>query len=97
MGKVAGLPRIAGFTLTNEQKPGGFIGEIQGWDLETIARTGWDSAVGMDVTDLPRPIAGEGAKQALRIAMPWPSPMPKAALYIWLRGETSGRATAVTQ
>ena len=39
--------------------------------------------------------AGEGAKQALRIAMPWPSPTPKAPLFVWLRGETEGRATKV--
>src|ERR1035438_10054518 len=34
--------------------------------------------------------------QTLRIAMPWPSPTPKAPLFVWLRGETEGRATRVT-
>jgi len=38
----------------------------------------------------------EGARQTLRVVMPWPSPSPKAPLYLWLRGETAGRATTVT-
>jgi hypothetical protein len=50
---------------------------------------------GVAAPELPRPIAGEGAKQTLRIAMPWPSPSPKAPLFVWLRGETAGRATTV--
>jgi hypothetical protein len=29
--------------------------------------------------------------------MPWPSPTPKAPLYIWLREEMTGRATTITQ
>lgn len=97
LGKVVRLPRIASFKLTNDQVQGGFAGELQGWDLETVARTGWDAAIGNEVTELPRPMAGEGARQSLRIVMPWPSPLPKAPLYIWLRGETMGRATTVTQ
>jgi hypothetical protein len=50
---------------------------------------------GVAATELPRPLVGEGSKQTLRIAMPWPSPTPKAPLVVWLRGETDGRATKV--
>lgn len=96
LGKVVRMPRITSFRLTNEPVQGGYAGELQGWDLETIEQTGWSAASGLPVAELPRPIAGEGAKQSLRIAVPWPSPSPKAPLYIWLRGETSGRATTVT-
>jgi hypothetical protein len=96
LGKVVRMPRIATFRLTNEPAPGGYAGELQGWDLETIEQTGWNATSGLPVPELPRPLAGEGAKQSLRIAVPWPSPSPKAPLYIWLRGETSGRATTVT-
>jgi hypothetical protein len=65
--------------------------------LETVEKTGWDAARGLTVPELPRPIAGEGAKQSLRISMPWPSPTPKSPLFVWLRGESEGRATRITQ
>jgi hypothetical protein len=68
---------------------------LKGFDLETIEKTGWDSRAGVAAPELPRPVAGEGARQTLRIAMPWPSPTPKAPLFVWLRGETDGRATKV--
>jgi hypothetical protein len=54
-----------------------------------------DNPDGNVTPELPRPAAGEGSKQTLRIAMPWPSPTPKAPLYVWLRGESEGRATRV--
>jgi len=69
---------------------------LKGFDLETIERAGWDARAGVGVAELPRPVAGEAARQTLRIAVPWPSPSPKAPLYIWLRGESEGRATKVT-
>ncbi len=97
LGKVVHLPRIASFKLSNDQAQDGYAGEIEGWDLETIGRTGWDAAIGDPVTELPRPIAGEGSRQSLHVVLPWPSPLPKAPLYIWLRGEMMGRATTVTQ
>jgi hypothetical protein len=96
LGKVVRLPRIESFTMTDEKSPDGFYGVLKGYDLETIAKTGWDAKAGVAATDFPHPVAGEGAKQTLRIAMPWPSPTPKAPLFVWLRGETEGRATRVT-
>jgi hypothetical protein len=93
LGKIVRLPRIESLTLTDERSPEGFIGSLKGFDLETIEKTGWDARGGVSVSELPRPVAGEGARQTLRIAMPWPSPTPKAPLFVWLRGETEGRAT----
>jgi hypothetical protein len=95
LGKVVRLPRIESFTMTDDKAPDGFYGVLKGYDLDTIAKTGWDSSAGVAATELPHPLAGEGSKQTLRIAMPWPSPSPKAPLFVWLRGETGGRATKV--
>jgi hypothetical protein len=95
LGKVVRLPRIESFAMTNEKGPFGFYGQLKGYDLDTIEKTGWDSSAGVAATELPQPAAGEGSKQTLRIVMPWPSPMPKAPLFVWLRGETDGRATKV--
>ena len=97
LGKVVRFPRIESFSMTDEKSGDNFVGSLQGFDLETIEKTGWDAQNGVAVPELPRPIAGQGAKQSLRIAMPWPSPTPKAPLFIFLRGETQGRATKVTQ
>jgi|SRR5579862_3436760 len=94
---VIRLPRIETFWVTDEKSGDGFAGSLKGFDLETIEKTGWDSKTGLSVADLPRPVAGEGAKQAMRIAMPWPSPSPKAPVFVFLRGEAEGRATKVTQ
>ncbi|MBZ5603630.1 MAG: hypothetical protein LAO79_15125 [Acidobacteriia bacterium] len=96
LGKIVRLPRIETFSLTDEKAADGFYGVLKGFDLETIDKTGWDATAGLSVAELPRPVAGEGAKQTLRIVMPWPSPSPKAPLSIWLRGETDARATKVT-
>src|SRR5581483_8250071 len=96
LGKIVRLPRIENFSLSDEKAADGFYGVLRGFDLETIDKTGWDASAGRSVAELPRPVAGEGAKQTLRIVMPWPSPSPKAPLSIWLRGETDARATKVT-
>ncbi len=96
LGNVVRLPRIESFTLSDEKSADGFYGALKGFDLETIEKTGWDPKAGLSAPELPRPVAGEDAKQTLRIVMPWPSPSPKAPLYVWLRGESDGRATKVT-
>jgi hypothetical protein len=97
LGKVVRLPRIESLSLTDEKSPDGFFGSLRGFDLETVEKTGWSPQSGVAIPELPRPLAGEGARQALRIAMPWPSPSPKAPLFVWLRGEAEGRATRITQ
>lgn len=97
LGKVVRFPRIESFTMTGEPSASGFYGELRGFDLETIEKTGWGAMGGLPAPELPRPVTGEAAKQSLRIDMPWPSPSPKAPLFLWLRGETEGRATRVTQ
>jgi hypothetical protein len=97
LGSVVRVPRIDRFTVTNEAAPGGYVAILEGWDLEAIERTGWNATLGLPANELPRPIAGQGAKQTMHIAMPWPSPTPKAPLFVFLRGESQGRATRITQ
>lgn len=96
LGKVVRLPHIDSFAMTDEKSPDGYYGMLKGSDLDTIAKTGWDGSTGVAAQELPRPASGEGGKQTLRISMPWPSPSPKAPLFVWLRGEADGRATKVT-
>ncbi len=94
LGRVIRLPRIESFTLTDEKAgDSAYAGILTGQDLELIERAGWDATAGIPVESLPRPVAGEGQRQMLKIALPWPSPAPHAPVYIWLRGESEGRAT----
>jgi hypothetical protein len=94
LGRVVRLPHIESFTLTDEKVGGSaYAGILTGQDLELIERAGWDATTGLPVESLPRPVAGEGQRQMLKIALPWPSPAPHAPVYIWLRGESEGRAT----
>jgi hypothetical protein len=69
--------------------------ELRGMNLEMVEKVGWDSGMGQPVPGLPAPIQGQGQLQALMVSLPDP-PNPKATLYIWLRGETAGRATTVS-
>jgi hypothetical protein len=92
-GRAVRLPRIENFTLTGERLPGGlFAGVLKGRDLETIEKAGWTPATPQAVPGLPVP-SGEGPRQTLQIALPWPSPAPRSPLYIWLRQESEPRAT----
>jgi hypothetical protein len=96
LGRVVRLPRIAQFRLTDEKLGDSiYAGFIEGLDLETIARTGWDDQSGLPVEALPTANAAEPQRQTLRIALPWPAPSPHAPLFIWLRGESQGRPTGV--
>jgi hypothetical protein len=67
---------------------------LLGHNLEMIAKLGWDQSAGFDVTELPVPIPGPGQRQSLRFSMPDP-PSATSPVYVWLRGETAGRATTV--
>jgi len=94
LGSVIRLPRLESFTLTDELiGESVFAGTIKGFDLELLEKTGWDESNGQPVTELPAPVAGEGQKQMLRVGLRWPSPTPRAPLYVWLRGDTAGRQT----
>ncbi len=96
LGRVVRLPRLEKFTLTSESLgPNTYAGVLLGRDLDVIAKAGWDAQNGLPVSVVPAPVPGNPGEQTLRIAVPWPSPAPHAPLYIWLRGETTGRRTSV--
>jgi hypothetical protein len=69
--------------------------QITGDNLEMIGQLAWDPNLGVDVTSLPAAIPGQGQRQTMTVYLPDP-PMPTAALYLWLRGETASRATTMT-
>jgi hypothetical protein len=95
VGAIVLLPKIDSFRLTNEKAgDASYFAVIDGQDLETIAKVGWDAQNGAPVDSIPVPVAGVGNKESLRVAMPWPAPAPHAPLYIWLRGEERGRLTS---
>lgn len=96
LGRVLRIPRIESIAFTGERLPdGAYAALLTGTGLETIEKTGWNSTNGVPVRDVPVPLAGQDFKQTLRVGMPWPSPAPRSAVYVWLRGEQQGRATAV--
>jgi hypothetical protein len=68
--------------------------ELRGMNLEMIEKAGWDENVGVPVPGLPTPLPGQGQQQSLIVNLPDP-PGSKAPLYIWLRGESVGRATTI--
>jgi hypothetical protein len=94
LGRIVRLPKIESFQLTDESAgEGSFYGLLKGQDLETIEKVGWQPQAGIPVEAIPTPVAGEGSRQTLKVALPWPAPAPHAPLHIWLRGESKGRAT----
>ena len=83
--------------MLTDQKLGDavYAGTLEGEDLDTIAQTGWDAQHGLPVESIPDAVAGEPVKQLLKIELPWPAPAPHAPVFVWLRGESKGRAAGV--
>ena len=97
LGHVVRIPQLEKFALTSEKVgDSSYAGTLQGRDLDVIEMTGWDAAHGVPVESIPTPVSGDPTQQTLRVVLPWPAPAPHAPLYVWLRGETKGRKTAVT-
>jgi hypothetical protein len=97
LGRVIRVPRLDKFALTSEKVgDASYGGTVDGHDLDVIEKVGWDAANGIPVEAIPTPVPGEHPSQNLRVVMPWPAPGPHAPLYIWLRGESQGRKTAVS-
>ena len=97
LGRVIRVPRLDKFTLTTEKiGDSSYAGILEGRDLDVIEKAGWDAQHGVPFESIPTPIPGDPSRQTLRVILPWPAPAPHAPLYVWLRGEQSGRRTAVT-
>ena len=96
LGRVIRLPRIEKFALTEEKLgPTLYAGSLTGIDLQIIEKTGWDAKTGFPVQGIPTPVPGSAQEQTLKVELPWPPPSPHAPIYVWLRGETTGRLTDV--
>ena len=96
LGRVTRLPRIVKFSLSDEKLGDALYGgTLTGQDLQMIQKTGWSADAGYPVQGIPTPVAGSPQEQTLKIEMPWPPPSPQAPIYIWLRGENTGRLTAM--
>jgi hypothetical protein len=94
LGRVIRLPHIQKFVLTDQKKDSDlYLGSLTGQELQVIEKTGWDSQAGYPVQGIPVPTVGDPQNQTLQIELPWPPPSPRAPLYVWLRGETTGRVT----
>ncbi len=97
LGRLIRLPRIEKFSLSEEKLGTSlFSGSLTGVDLQIIDKTGWDSKTGFPVQGIPTPVAGGNPQeQTLKVELPWPPPSPHAPIYVWLRGESTGRLTDV--
>jgi hypothetical protein len=60
-----------------------------------ISQLSWDQNLGIEVSTLPAAIPGQGQRQSLVVNLPDP-PTAAAPLYLWMRGETTARATTAT-
>ncbi len=97
LGRVVRLPRIEKFEFTEEKLASGlWLAVLEGYELDTIAQTGWKCEEGFPVLGLPSPVPGQASRQTLRIALPWSAPSPRAPLYVFLHGEATGRLTKST-
>ncbi len=101
LGRTVQLPTITRFTLSDKSTgPNLYAGVLTGNDLQLIAAVGWDPHRPVLVDSIPLPLGKETKngvpEQRLHIILPWPAPSPHAHLYIWLRGEKTGRQTNAT-
>jgi hypothetical protein len=96
LGRLIRLPRIEKFALSEEKLGANlYAGSLMGVDLQIIEKTGWDAKTGFPVQGIPTPVPGSAQEQTLKVELPWPPPSPHAPIYVWLRGETTGRPTVV--
>jgi hypothetical protein len=97
LGRLIRLPRIEKFALSEDKlSPTLYAGSLTGIDLQIIEKTGWDAKTGYPVQGIPTPVpGGSPQEQTLKVELPWPPPSPHAPIYVWLRGETTGRLTDV--
>ncbi len=96
LARIVRLPHIDSFDILKGLTQNGMQPYmLEGRNLEMIDKAGWDEADGIQITNLPVPIPGQGQKETLGIDLPNP-PAPKAMLLVWLRGESKPRATNIT-
>ncbi|HEX4275439.1 MAG TPA: hypothetical protein VHZ74_08805 [Bryobacteraceae bacterium] len=95
LARIVRVPQIDLFVLAeNATASGPRPYRLTGQNLEMIAKAGWDESIGVEPAGLPEPLPGPGLKQSVQVVLPDP-PNPQALLYVWLRGDSHGRATTI--
>ena len=94
LAKIVLMPQIDSFTASGQGLNGTTTYTLIGQNLEMIQKVGWDQTTGVDVTNLPSPIPGQGQKQSLTVNLPPPGANQNCS-FLWLRGDDHGRATTI--
>jgi hypothetical protein len=95
LARIVRVPQIDLFVLAeNATASGPRPYRLTGQNLEMIAKAGWDESIGVEPAGLPEPLPGPGLKQSVQVVLPDP-PNPQALLFVWLRGDSHGRATTI--
>lgn len=95
LARILAVPSIDSFTVSMDQLQNGARQyQLTGTNLEMIEKLGWDDTSAVNVPGLPAPLPGPGLKQSLQINLPDP-PSTDDTLYVWLRGDKTGRATTI--
>lgn len=95
LARILAVPQVDSFTLTADTPQDGQARyRLTGTNLELIAKLGWDQTNPVTISDLPAPLPGPGLKQSIVVNLPEPADS-SANLYVWLRGDTQARATAI--
>jgi hypothetical protein len=95
------LPQIVSFQIASFQADSEVAASgtrsyvLTGTNLEMIGKVGWDQNNGIEIAGLPTPLPGPGQQQSLSVNLSVP-PDPHAVLFIWLRGEKTGRTTTIS-
>lgn len=92
LAKIILMPQIDALNGPDPDHPATYT--LTGRNLEMIQKVGWDQTTGVDITNLPNPIPGEGQKQSLTVNLPAPQ-SNQGCLFLWLRGDDQARATTI--
>lgn len=94
LAKIVLMPQIDSFSIAGTAPDGSTTYTLTGQNLEMIQKIGWADTTGVDVTALPAPLPGQDQKQTLTVNVPVPA-ANQTCVYLWLRGDESGRATTL--
>jgi hypothetical protein len=94
LARIVLMPEIDSFTPSDTGPNGSTAYTVTGQNLEMIQKVGWDHTNGVEIDALPSPLPGQGQKQCLTVNLP-PLTSNDAYLYVWLRGDSSGRRTTI--
>lgn len=95
LARIILVPEIDSVAASGAGANGTTTYTLTGQNLEMIQKMGWDQTNGVDITQLPTPIPGQGQKQTLSVDLPAPAVMNQTCVFLWLRGDEHGRTTTI--